>query len=163
VTLPEATHPTAALKKAYYQESLARLAARPETQAVGLITSLPHGNTGLSMRGGLTVKGEPEERSGVMAIKLAATGGYFRALGIPLLKGRAFNDRDAADSPGVVIISETLARSLWPNEDALGKRIDIGLPGETWREVIGVVGDVKQWDMGAPPAPALFHPIQQVS
>jgi len=163
VTLPEATHPTAALKKAYYQESLARLAARPETQAVGLITSLPHGNTGLSMRGGLTVKGEPEERSGVMAIKLAATGGYFRALGIPLLKGRAFNDRDAADSPGVVIISETLARSLWPNEDALGKRIDIGLPGETWREVIGVVGEVKQRELGAPPAPALYQPIQQVS
>jgi putative ABC transport system permease protein len=163
VTLPEATHPTAALKKAYYQQSLARLAARPETQAVGLITSLPLGDTGLSMRGGLNVEGEPEERSGVSATKLAASGGYFRALGIPLLKGRAFDDRDTADSPGALIISETLARSLWPNEDAIGKRINIGLPGETWREVVGVVGDVKQSELGAPPAPALYQPVQQIS
>src|SRR5262249_16868852 len=110
-----------------------------------------------------TVEGEPEDRAGVRATKLAATGGYFRALGIPLLKGRAFNDRDTPDSPGVVIISETLARDLWPNEDALGKRINTGLGGKPCREVIGVVGDVKQWELGAPPAPALYQPIQQVS
>ncbi len=163
VTLPKATHPTATLKKAYYQQSLDRLAARSETQAVGVITSLPLGDTGVSMRGSLSVEGEPDERPGVSAIKLAVSGGYFRALGIPLLKGRAFNDRDTADSPGVMIISETLARSLWPNEDALGKRINIGLPGETWREVVGVVGDVRQRELGAPPAMALYQPFQQVS
>jgi putative ABC transport system permease protein len=110
----------------------------------------------------MKVEGESAFRPGVVAGKLAVGGDYFRALGIPLLKGRAFNERDTADSPGVVIISETLARSLWPNEDALGKRIDIGLSSEKWREVVGVVGDVKQRELGAPPAPALYQPSQQV-
>jgi putative ABC transport system permease protein len=161
VTLPEAEYTTAARMKAYYQQSLARIATRPEAQAVGLVNSLPLG--GVGMRGDLMVEGEPTYRPGVAASKLAVSGDYFRALGIPLLKGRAFNDRDAADSPGVVIISEALARSLWPNEDALGKRINIGFRGETWREVVGVVGDVRQWELGEPPAMALYQPYQQVS
>jgi putative ABC transport system permease protein len=163
VTLPEADYTTGARMKAYYQQSLARLAARPEAQAVGVVNSLPLGNTGFGVQGGLTVEGEPAERPDVIASKLAASGGYFRALGVPLLKGRAFDDRDTADSPGVVIVSESLARSLWPNADALGKRINIGFGGETWREVVGVVGDVRQRELGAPPAMALYQPYQQVS
>jgi putative ABC transport system permease protein len=163
VTLPEATHPTAAHVKAYYQQALARVAARPEAQAAGLVNSLPLSDTGVGIRGNLTVEGESTSRPGVSANKLAVGGDYFRTLGIPLLKGRAFDERDASDSPAVVIISETLARSLWPNEDALGKRINIGFRGETWREVIGVVGDVRQRELGAPPAMSLYQPYQQVS
>src|SRR5262249_1822640 len=141
VTLPQADSPAAARVKAFYQQSLARIAARPEAQAVGVVNSLPLGNSGVSIQGSLAVEGESTDRPGVMASKLAVSGDYFRALGVPLLKGRTFNERDTADSPGVVIISEALAHSLWPNEDALGKRINIGFSGETWREVVGVVGD----------------------
>src|SRR5439155_24682935 len=112
--------------------------------------------------GSLVVEGESKDRPGVMAGKVAVSADYFRALGIPLLKGRAFNERDTADSPGVTIISEKLARRLWPNENALGKRLNISLPGETWREVVGVVGDVKQSDLGAPPVPAIYEPYAQV-
>jgi putative ABC transport system permease protein len=160
VTLPEVTHPTAAQVKAYYQQALARISARPEAQAAGLVNSLPLGGAGV--QGGLTVEGESTERPGVRASKVAVGGDYFRALGVPLLKGRAFDDRDTAESPAVVIISETLARSLWPNEDPLGKRINIGFSGETWREVVGVVGDVRQMELGAPPAMALYQQYQQV-
>ncbi|MBO0859294.1 MAG: ABC transporter permease [Chloracidobacterium sp.] len=163
VTLPPADYPSAARMKAYYQQSLAHLAARPETQAVGLINSLPLGNTGLSVNGDLTVEGEPAERPGMRTCKLIVSGDYFRALGVPLLKGRTFNERDTVGSPAVVIISDSLARSLWPNEDAIGKRIDIGLGGQMWREVVGVVGDVRQRELGAPPAMALYQPYQQVS
>jgi predicted permease len=162
VTLPPADYPTAAQMKAYYQQALTRIAARPEAQAAGVVSWLPLGNTGVDIRGDMRVEGESEFRPGVTASKLAVSGGYFRALGVPLLKGRAFDERDAADSPGVLIISETLARSLWPNEDALGKRINIGFGGETWREVVGVVGDVRQRELGAPPAMALYQPFQQV-
>jgi putative ABC transport system permease protein len=163
VTLPEADYTTAARMKAHYQQALLRVAARPETQAVGLVNSLPLSDTGVSLQGGLTVEGGPAEPSDVMASKLAVGGDYFRALGVPLLKGRVFDDRDTADSPAVVIISDSLARSLWPNQDALGKRIDIGLGGQMWREVVGVVGDVRQRELGAPPAKALYQPYQQVS
>jgi putative ABC transport system permease protein len=163
VTLPQADYPTAALMKTYYRQSLARIAARPEARAAGVVNSLPLGNTGFGVQGDLTVEGESESRPGVIASKLAVSGDYFRAIGAPMLQGRAFNDRDTAEAPAVAIISETLARRLWPNEDALGKRINIGFPGETWREVVGVVGDVRQRELGAPPAMALYQPFQQVA
>jgi putative ABC transport system permease protein len=162
VSLPLADYPTAPQVKTYSQQALARLAARPEVQAVGVINSLPLGDSGMSIQGSLRVEGESTDRPGSWASKLAVSADYFRALGIPLLKGRAFDDRDTAGSPGVTIISESLARRLWPSEDALGKRINIGLPGETAREVVGVVGDVKQRELGALPAQAIYEPYSQV-
>src|SRR5207248_9884718 len=72
-------------------------------------------------------------------------------------------ERDTENSAGVLIISEALARSLWPDEDALGKRLNIGFRGETWREVIGVVGDVRQDEVGAPLAQAIYQPYLQVA
>jgi putative ABC transport system permease protein len=84
-------------------------------------------------------------------------------LGIPVLKGRAFTERDTADSPGVVIISESLARRAWPNQDPIGKRMNIGFGGETWREVVGVVSDVKQQEIGEPSSASLYQPFLQVA
>jgi putative ABC transport system permease protein len=162
VSLPLADYATTPQVKAYSQQALARLAARPEVQAVSVVNSLPLGDSGIGIQGSLRVEGESTDRPGAWASKLAVNADYFRALGIPLLKGRPFNERDIADSPGVTIISESLARRLWPNEDALGKRINLGLPGETGREVVGGVGDVKQRDLGAPPAPAIYEPYSQV-
>ena len=163
VTLPEAAYPTAAQVKEYYQQSLTRLATLPEVEAVAIVNSLPLGNPSVVIQGDLTVEGEPKERPGAWTSKLAASADYFRALGIPLLKGRTFNERDTADSPGVVIISEVLAHNLWPNEDAIGKRLNVGFARAKWSEVVGVVGDVRQWELGAPPAPAAYHPLAQVA
>jgi putative ABC transport system permease protein len=73
--------------------------------------------------------------------------GYFAALGIPLLRGRSFDPRDAQQAPGVVVVSETLAKRYWPGEDALGRRISFGSndKGEPyWMTVIGVAADVRQ-------------------
>jgi predicted permease len=163
VSLPQADYPTTAKVKTYAQQSLARLAARPEVQAVGVVNSLPLSHAGMSIRGSLFVEGESKDRPPVGASKVAVSDDYFRALGIPLLQGRAFNERDTANSPGVLIISESLAHQLWPNESALGKRIDINLPGETWREVVGVVGDVRQLSLKTPLAAAHYEPYAQAS
>jgi putative ABC transport system permease protein len=163
ITLPEAGYPSTANVKAYYQQALARLSARQEVQAVGIVNALPLGKNGARIQGDLTVEGEAGKRPGLSASKLAIGGDYFRALGIPLLKGRDFSERDNAGSPGVLIISETLARRLWPNENPIGKRLNIGFRGETWREVVGVVGDVKQNELGAPSAPAIYQPYLQVA
>src|SRR6266511_2190100 len=162
VALPQADYPTTAKAKAYAEQSLARLAVRPEVQAVGVVNSLPLSQAGVIIRGVLGVEGESRERPGVLASKVAVSADYFRALGIPLLQGRAFNERDTADSPGA-LISESLARQLWPHESALGKRIDINLPGETWREVVGVVGDVRQLSLKTPLAAVIYEPYSQVS
>jgi putative ABC transport system permease protein len=163
VTLPESSYPKTAQVKAYYQQSLARLAARPEVQAVGIVSALPLGKNGARIQGDLTVEGEAAARDGVMASKLAIGADYFQAMGIPLLKGRLFDERDTEISAGVLIISESLARNLWPDEDALGKRLNIGFSGETWREAVGVVGDVRQDEVGAPLAQAIYQPVLQVA
>ena len=162
LTLHEADYPTAAHVKAYYQQALARLAARPEVQAASIINALPLGKNGARIQGDLTVEGDTAERPGARARKLAISPDYFRALGIPLLKGRAFDEHDTSDSPGVLIISEALAGGLWPDQEALGKRLNIGFSGETWREVVGVVGDVKQQELGERASPAIYQPYSQV-
>lgn len=162
LTLPDADYPTTAQVKAYYQQALTRLAEHPEVQAASIINALPLGKNGARIQGDLTVEGDAENRAGAFARKLAISPDYFRALGIPLLKGREFNDRDTADSPGVLIISEALARRLWPDGDALGKRLNIGFSGETWREVVGVAGDAKQQELGERSSPAVYQPYLQV-
>jgi putative ABC transport system permease protein len=161
--LPQVDYPTTAKVKTYAQQALARLAAYPEVQAAGVVNSLPLSHAGMSIQGSLVIEGESKDRPGVIASKVAVSADYFCALGIPLLQGRAFNEHDTANSPGVLIISESLAHQLWPNESALGKRLDIGFPGETWREVVGIMGDVKQWDLNAPLASAVYEPYAQVS
>lgn len=162
LTLPEADYPTTVQIKAYYQQALGRLAARPEVQAASIVNALPLGKNGARIQGDLTVEGDTAPRPGAFARKLAISPDYFRAMGIPLLKGRAFDEHDTADSPGVLIISETLSRRLWPDEEALGKRLNIGFSGETWREVVGVVGDVKQQEIGERSSAAVYQPYLQV-
>ena len=163
VTLPEASHPTMASVKSYYQQALTRIFSRSEVQAASVVNSLPLGNYGVRIRGDLTIEGGPSEDSGLSANKVGIGPDYFKVLGIPVLKGRAFTEHDTADSPGVVIISESLARRAWPHQDPLGKRINIGFGGETWREVVGVVSDVKQQEIGEPSSASLYQPFLQVA
>jgi putative ABC transport system permease protein len=162
LTLPNADYPTTAQVKAYYQQALTRLAEHPEVQAASIVNALPLGKNGARIQGDLMVEGDVEQRPGAFARKLAISPDFFRALGIPLLKGREFNEHDTSDSPGVLIISESLARRLWPDGDALGKRLNIGFSGETWREVVGVAGDAKQQELSELSSPAVYQPYLQV-
>ena len=86
---------------------------------------------------------------------------YFATMGIPLLRGRDFNDGDLHDRPFVVIISESLARQNFPNEDPIGHRIMCGLDSPNWMTIVGVVGDVRQSSPAAQPGPELYMPLQQ--
>jgi predicted permease len=92
--------------------------------------------------------------------------GYFAALGIPVRRGREFDDRDAADQPQTVIINESMARATWPGEDPLGHRIAIGWDARelVWMTIVGVVADTKQFSLDAPTKAELFvaspqHPL----
>jgi len=91
------------------------------------------------------------------------TVGYFQAMGIRLLKGREFTDRDRADTPDAVIVNEELARRFWPGEDPIGKRLQVGTEFMRWREVIGVVGNAKLSGLEANIDPAIYVPFPQNS
>lgn len=88
---------------------------------------------------------------------------YFETLGIPLVAGRSFSERDDAGAPAVVVVNRSAAAALWPGEDAVGRRIRVGAsdPGSPWRTVVGVVGDARLSPYSDRPAPLLYLPYLQ--
>jgi len=138
----------------FLDEALRRAEALPGAQSVAVTANLP-------LTGGpnmtFTVDARPSPKE-VNPLTGGIRGDYFRALGIPLLKGRAFDERDTPGSDGVIIVSETLAREAWPGEDPIGKRIRMGPIYLTnpWLTVVGVVGDVRQYWPGSPPMPQAY-------
>jgi predicted permease len=87
-----------------------------------------------------------------------ASDGYFQALGIPLIRGRIFDERDGADSPHVAVISESLARDRWPNQDPIGHTIEFGNMDGDLRllTIVGIVGDTHEYGLDAPPRPTVY-------
>jgi putative ABC transport system permease protein len=85
---------------------------------------------------------------------------YFQTMGIPLVRGRIFTDRDNADTPAVAIINQSAVRRYWPGMNPLGQRVSLGDP-RRWREVVGVVGDVKHEGLDTEVEPEVYMPVQQ--
>jgi len=90
---------------------------------------------------------------------------YFEVFRIPLLRGRMFTERDDGRAPGVVLINETMAKQFWPKGDAVGERITLDM-GPTYKEpprqIIGVVGDIKDSALGSNPEPIVYRPVAQL-
>jgi len=91
----------------------------------------------------------------------AVSGAYFGAMRIPLLAGRVFDDRDDLQSPRVAIVSAELAQRVFPGESAIGKRINVTTGPESFREIVGVVGDVKQKGLAQETRPHVYEPFAQ--
>ena len=94
---------------------------------------------------------------------LVASEDYFRVLAIPLLRGRFFDNRDVMNAPHVAVISDSLARTRWPNEDPLGKTIEFGNMDGDLRllTIVGIVGDVRNHSLEAPPSPTVYVNYRQ--
>ena len=93
----------------------------------------------------------------------AATTGYFQSLGIPLLQGRMFDERDGPDAPHAAVISESLARVRWPGQDPIGRTIEFGNIDGDLRllTIVGIVGDVHEYGVEAPPRPTVYVDLFQ--
>jgi putative ABC transport system permease protein len=91
------------------------------------------------------------------------TSGYFQTLGIPVLRGRIFDEHDAPGSPHVAVISDSLARQRWPGEDPIGHTIEFGnMDGDPrLLTIIGIVGDVREYGLDAPPRPTVYANLLQ--
>jgi putative ABC transport system permease protein len=144
VDLPAVAYPDAARTQAFHTALLQRLARIPGARAVGAVSFRPMSDVGIM--GDFEVEGATPLPHGYTVDKPTVSPGYFGALGIRILAGRDFTAADRAGAPGVVVLSETVARRLWPNERAVGKRISMQEhPGPNdWLTVIGVVNDVVQ-------------------
>lgn len=126
----------------FNQQLLERLSRLPAVVSVGGVSSLPM--TGAGSNGTFLIDNNPAS-TGYAEYRVASPG-YFATMGIPLLRGRLFEESDTADSLHVALISQSLARKVWPDEDAIGKRIQFGNMDGDKRllNIVGIVGDVHE-------------------
>jgi putative ABC transport system permease protein len=145
VSLPPTKYAERPQKAAFAQQMLDEVRALPGVKSAAAITSLPM--SGWNQSGSFRIEGKVIEQgqSSPHGDRWLATDEYFQTMSIPLVRGRYFEAHDTADAPGVVIIDEELARKYWPGEDPVGKRITFegGAQQPRWREVVGIVGHVK--------------------
>src|ERR1051326_534377 len=151
VTLPPSKYAKDDEQVAFYGQILDRLNHSPGVVAAGAVLSLPL--TGAQETTDLFIEGRatPPADQRPEADYTIVTPEYFRALAIPLVKGRQFSDSDRKGSTRVIIINDALARRYWPTEKALGQRIRVGFE-DSAREIIGVVGDIKKTALRATPS-----------
>src|SRR5262245_57958710 len=158
--LPDARYPDAASQTGFYRRLEEEIRMLPGATASGIVTTLPL--SGSDMNVGFTIEGRPQEPgTRTSAAYFGVSPDYFKAMGIRLVKGRAFTDADNEQSPPVAIISEAFARKYWPNEDPIGKRVNAGINKVGPSEVVGVVADVKQLALAEPVKPGLYTPFPQ--
>ena len=151
----------------FYQQLTERLRALPGVINASVVFQLPLSGSGATT--GLTIEGHPTHPSdrpnGIIHI---VDPEYFRTMGIPILKGRAFTGRDDLNSASVLIINSTLARQHFPNEDPIGKRIAPGFStvpmndAPQMREIVGVVADVKHQNLHGAPQPEFYFAQAQM-
>ncbi len=154
ITLPEAKYGTAEPATAFYTQVLERISALPGVQAAGAINLLPVQRSGTN--GSVQIVGDPPDPSGQgpLVELRTATPDYFRALGIPLVKGRFFEPAAREKLP-VAIVNQTFARVILKDQDPLTKQIQ---NDDTPILIVGVVADVKQAGLTTPPRPEMFLP-----
>jgi putative ABC transport system permease protein len=142
---------------AYYDQALQRIRAIPGIESVGMSSNLPLADFD---RYGFHIRDRhPRLPSEVPSVDLSAVSpDYLHVMKIPLLRGRSFSDQDGPKAPKVALISETCARRMFPNEDPIGKQIQLGGRDDDkpWTTIVGVTGDVRQYGLDRAPEMAAY-------
>jgi putative ABC transport system permease protein len=163
LVLPESKYEEFERRVAFYSELLQRVEGLAGVKSAAVTTNLPLYRQGNSI--GINIEGQPPPPPGQenIVVTRMISPRYFETMSIPLLSGRAFTDQDTSTTPRVVVISETTARRYWPGQDPIGKRIATGRiqRPEDWTQVVGVVKDVRQFELTADPKPQMYLPYRQ--
>ena len=163
VSLPNARYGTPEQRVAFYDQLRHGIAALPGVEAVGGNVALPMTNN--NWTGSFRVEGftPAPNANGPWGDFRIVTPGYFSTMGIPILKGREFDETDVREGRKVAIVDEVLARKYWPGQDPIGKRVgrDGGPNGPEWWDVIGVVGHVMQNSPKDDEHTQLYRPFSQ--
>ncbi len=141
---------------AFHVETMNRIRAMPGVESVGIVENVPldEGVRGVRVR----TAENPDPETSVLGSATLAAGDYFEAMGISVVAGRGFTDDDAI-TPGNAVVSRTLAQTLWPGEDPIGRQIESTVMPDSWHTVVGMVEDVLQYDMRGEPEPLIYYPI----
>jgi len=163
VSLPRFQYSTPQQWTAFSDELLARIQAQPVLQDSAVAVPRPIADGFVNL--GFDIVGNPPLSAGTSrtADYVSVSPGYFRVMGIPLLAGRFFNQHDVMSAPRVSVISQAMARLYFPNQDPLGERLAFGFPpdGGAEREIVGIVGDVRDVALGQDPGPMMYVPYAQ--
>jgi len=164
VSLPQFQYATPQQWTTFSNELLARLHAQPGLRDSALAAPLPMDRQGEATFA-FSIVGDPPLPPGKSPTADYATVSpdYFRMMRIPLVRGRFFSDQDSPSSPKVAIISETLVRRYFPNQDPLGRQMRFGFPpnSNVSREIVGIVGDVRDVALSRKPGPMMYVPFAQ--
>jgi putative ABC transport system permease protein len=161
VMLPQTRYADAAAMTGFYRRLHDEVRALPGATATAISTTLPLSGSNVGV--GFVVDGRPADPgTRTSAAFFGVSPEYFSAMGIPLLRGRGFTERDNEQAPGVIVVSETMAAKYWPGEDPIGKRVKISYNNTGLREIVGVAGDVKQGDLTDTKAAQMYAPFVQV-
>lgn len=175
IALPELKYKEGDQRSAFFHQAVERIKTLPGVQAVGATTSLPMSNESWYKQFSIEGRTPPATLDQVEAVEYRQiTPDYFKASGVPLLKGRFFTDQDTKDTPAVVIINDFMARMYFPNEDPIGKRIWTGPPESLLSAnllppggrfprmtIVGVVGDTMSYGVNKPIEGEVFAPHVQ--
>jgi putative ABC transport system permease protein len=164
VSLPQFQYSMPQQWTAFSNELLTRLHAQPGLRDSALAAPLPMDRQGQANLG-FSVVGDPPLPPGKsnVANYTTVSPDYFHVMRIPLLRGRFFSEQDSPSNPNVAIISETLARRYFPNQDPLGKQMRFGFPpnSNVSREIVGIVGDLRDVALSQKPGPMMYVPFAQ--
>ena len=160
LSLPSAKYKGPAVTN-FYKQLRERIGALPGVEAVGTCYSLPMSSVALAW-GPINIEGYVPKNSAdiVMSNERFVSPGYFAAMGVPLVQGRLFDERDIKGAQETVIVNENMVRRFWPNENPLGKRLERA-GKEPWRIVVGVVRDTKEFSVDDEPPLSIYHPHDQ--
>jgi putative ABC transport system permease protein len=148
-------------QSAYFTEALQRLGQIPSIERAAAISWLPLGGGGAATSFRVADKPDPPPEDPRVADVRVVAGDLFRTMGIPVVLGRGFDDRDRGDSASVVIINEALAKTVWPGETPIGKTVLMEWGRDIAAEVVGVSGDVRLDELDTAPRPTLYWPYAQ--
>ena len=160
VTLPSRKYPEENQQSAFFQQLLEKVRALPGVQAAGASNVVPLGGDYVL---GFVIEGRPPlpPGAGQSTNYYAVSADYFKAMGIPLLRGRVFTEQDTRNSTRVAVISESMAKRVFPNEDPIGKRIHVTNGPTVFREIVGIVGDVKHYGLDQDTTLQTYEPYTQ--
>jgi predicted permease len=154
-------------RRTFHDRLLERLENEPGIVSVALAGTFPLSDGGGPSNGRFRIEGRPPVSDLAMprADFQRVSPQYFRTIGVPLVRGRAFERTDRPEAPRVAVVNQSFVRRYWPGEDPIGRRIQIpnGPPGAKtpWTTIVGIVGDVRHYGLANPPTEQIFVPMAQ--